>query len=53
MNRIAEQHGGKVIHAILDDLFRSVPELIDSIERVIADYNDNARPLVWTKSVVH
>jgi transposase len=33
--------------------FRSVQELITHITRFIADYNDQAKPFVWTKSVVH
>jgi hypothetical protein len=33
--------------------FGSVPELIAHIEAFIADYNEEARPFVWTKSVVH
>jgi len=33
--------------------FRSVQELIAHITSFIADYNDKARPFVWTKSVVH
>jgi transposase len=33
--------------------FGSVPELIAHIEAFIADYNDEARPFVWTRSVVH
>lgn len=33
--------------------FRSVPELIAHITSFIADYNETARPFVWTKSVVH
>lgn len=33
--------------------FRSVPELIAHIESFIGSYNDDARPFVWTKSVVH
>jgi transposase len=33
--------------------FRSVPELIAHITSFIADYNQTARPFVWTKSVVH
>ena len=31
----------------------SVQELIAHITRFIADYNDQAKPFVWTKSVVH
>jgi hypothetical protein len=30
-----------------------VPELITHIEAFIASYNEEARPFVWTKSVVH
>jgi transposase len=33
--------------------FRSVQELTAHITSFIADYNDQARPFVWTKSVVH
>ena len=33
--------------------FRSLPELIAHIQSFIASYNDDARPFVWTKSVVH
>ena len=33
--------------------FRSVPALIAHIEAFIASYNEDARPFVWTKSVVH
>ena len=33
--------------------FRSVPELVAHIQSFIADYNDDAHPFVWTKSVVH
>ncbi len=33
--------------------FRSVQELIAHITSFIADYNDQAKPFVWTKSVVH
>jgi transposase len=33
--------------------FRNVPELIGHITSFIADYNETARPFVWTKSVVH
>jgi transposase len=33
--------------------FGSVPELIAHIEAFIARYNEDARPFVWTKSVVH
>lgn len=33
--------------------FRSVPALIAHIQSFIADYNDDAQPFVWTKSVVH
>jgi transposase len=33
--------------------FCSVQELIAHITRFIADYNDQAKPFVWTKSVVH
>lgn len=33
--------------------FRSVPELIAHIDAFIASYNEEARPFVWTKSVVH
>jgi hypothetical protein len=33
--------------------FHSVQELITHITSFIADYNDHARPFVWTKSVVH
>ncbi len=33
--------------------FQSVPELIAHIEAFIADYNETARPFVWTKSQVH
>ena len=33
--------------------FRSVRELVDHIDRLIASYNATARPFVWTKSVVH
>jgi transposase len=33
--------------------FRSVQELITHITSFIADYNDQAKPFVWTKSVVH
>jgi transposase len=33
--------------------FQSVPELVAHIEAFIADYNETARPFVWTKSQVH
>lgn len=33
--------------------FQSVPELVAHIEAFIADYNETARPFVWTKSEVH
>jgi transposase len=33
--------------------FRSVQELIAHITSFIADYNDQAKPFAWTKSVVH
>jgi transposase len=33
--------------------FCSVHELITHINNFIADYNDQARPFAWTKSVVH
>jgi transposase len=33
--------------------FGSVPELIAHIDTFIANYNQEARPFVWTKSVVH
>lgn len=33
--------------------FGSVPELIAHIDAFIANYNQEARPFVWTKSVVH
>jgi transposase len=33
--------------------FRSVQELIAHITSFIADYNEQAKPFVWTKSVVH
>ena len=33
--------------------FNSVKELVAHIDRFIADYNESARPFVWTKSVVH
>jgi transposase len=33
--------------------FGSVPELIAHINSFIATYNEEARPFVWTKSVVH
>jgi transposase len=33
--------------------FQSVPELIAHIEDFIADYNETAKPFVWTKSEVH
>jgi transposase len=33
--------------------FGSVPELVAHIEAFITSYNEQARPLVWTKSVVH
>src|ERR1700733_7101862 len=33
--------------------FGSVPELIAHIDSFIANYNEEARPFVWTKSVVH
>jgi transposase-like protein/transposase len=33
--------------------FASVPELIAHIDAFIADYNQTARPFVWTKSEVH
>jgi transposase len=33
--------------------FHSVQKLITHITSFIADYNDHARPFVWTKSVVH
>jgi len=33
--------------------FASVPQLIAHIDNFIASYNHDARPFVWTKSVVH
>jgi transposase len=33
--------------------FESVPELMAHIDSFIASYNEEARPFVWTKSVVH
>src|SRR5471030_770914 len=33
--------------------FGSVPELIAHIDAFISSYNEEARPFVWTKSVVH
>jgi len=33
--------------------FGSVPELVVHIDHFIASYNKDARPFVWTKSVVH
>lgn len=33
--------------------FQSVPQLVAHIEAFIADYNETARPFVWTKSDVH
>ncbi len=33
--------------------FASVPELQDHIDSFIASYNEEARPFVWTKSIVH
>ena len=33
--------------------FGSVPELVAHIEAFITSYNEQARPFVWTKSVVH
>jgi hypothetical protein len=30
-----------------------VPELIAHIDTFIRNYNDEARPFVWTKSAVH
>lgn len=33
--------------------FGSVPELIAHIDAFIANHNEEARPFVWTKSVVH
>jgi transposase len=33
--------------------FRSVAELVAHIESFINNYNDSARPFVWTKSAVH
>lgn len=33
--------------------FQSVPELVAHVEAFIADYNETARPFVWTKSEVH
>ena len=33
--------------------FGSVPELTAHIDAFIASYNEDARPFVWTKSVVH
>jgi transposase len=33
--------------------FQSVPELVAHIQAFIADYNETARPFVWTKSKVH
>jgi hypothetical protein len=33
--------------------FASVAELVAQIESFINSYNDSARPIVWTKSVVH
>ena len=33
--------------------FRSVSELVAHIDSFIASYNEDAKPFVWTKSVVH
>lgn len=33
--------------------FHSVPELVAHIESFIENYNETARPFVWTKSEVH
>jgi transposase len=33
--------------------FTSVPQLIAHIDAFIADYNQTARPFIWTKSEVH
>jgi transposase len=33
--------------------FGSVAELVAHIDSFISSYNENARPFVWTKSVVH
>ena len=33
--------------------FQSVPELVAHIEAFIADYNQTARPFLWTKGEVH
>jgi hypothetical protein len=33
--------------------FGSVVKLVAHVESFINSYNDNARPLVWTKSAVH
>lgn len=33
--------------------FESVPELMAHIDAFIATYNEEARPFVWTKSIVH
>jgi hypothetical protein len=33
--------------------FTSVKELIQNVDAFIADYNQTARPFVWTKSGVH
>jgi transposase len=33
--------------------FGSVPELIAHIDAFISSYNEEARPFVWTKSIVH
>jgi transposase len=33
--------------------FQSVPELIAHIEAFIADYNETAKPFIWTKREVH
>ena len=40
-------------NALKGGSFRSVAELIVHITSFIASYNEQARPFVWTKSVVH
>jgi len=42
--------GGKSLNGAS---FHSVEELMTHINRFIADYNETARPFVWTKSEVH
>jgi len=42
--------GGK---SLKDASFTSVAELREHIDAFIAEYNENAKPFVWTKAKVH